>query len=343
MPDLQHEAPMLIGLAYDLRPAYLAAGYSPLATAEFDAPETIEAIEAELIALGHAVERLGNAHEVMARLVAGGRWDLVFNICEGLHGFGREALVPAMLESHGIACTFSDALVCAVTLHKATAKRIVRDHGLPTPDFVLVGSVAEAATVGLPAPLFAKPVAEGTSKGVTAASIVRRRRDLMRVCAELLESYGEPVLVESYLPGREFTAGIVGTGPAARVLGTMEVVLQPGADAGVYSYRNKELCEELVQYRLLDDPGLAPAVEQLALDCWRALGCRDGGRVDIRCDRRGKPQFLEVNPLAGLHPQHSDLPLICRMRGIPYRELIAGIIGSAAARSAAATRVSSAA
>jgi D-alanine-D-alanine ligase len=334
---------MLIGLAYDLRSAWLAAGYSPLDTAEFDRPETIDAIEVELGRLGHRVVRLGGAREIMARLLGGERWDLVFNICEGLHGFGREALVPALLDSCGIPYTFSDPLVCAVTLHKATAKRIVRDHGLPTPDFALVECEADVAGVTLPLPLFAKPVAEGTSKGVGATSIIRRRRDLARVCRELLETYRAPVLVETFLPGREFTTGIVGTGAAARVVGTMEVMLRPGADEGVYSYRNKAHCEELVRYRLLEEAELGAAVERLALGCWRALGCRDAGRVDIRCDRMGQPQFLEVNPLAGLDPQHSDLPIVCALRGIPYGELIAAILESAAGRLPSTLRVPSAA
>jgi D-alanine-D-alanine ligase len=334
---------MRIGLTYDLRDDYLAAGYSPLQTAEFDAPETIDAIEEALVALGHAVERVGRAQALAARLLAGQTWDLVFNICEGLHGFGREALVPALLDAHGIPYTFSDPLVCAVTLHKPTAKRVVRDHGLPTPEFVVIEKPDDLETVSLPLPLFAKPVAEGTSMGVTSASVIRRRASLRRVCLDLLATYREPVLVETFLPGREFTAGLVGTGAAARVVGTMEVTLRPGADAEVYSYRNKEHCDELVHYRLLEEQPLRDAVERLALDCWRALGCRDAGRVDVRCDRDGRPNFLEVNPLAGMHPRHSDLPIICALRGIGYRDLVRWIVESAAGRLPGALRVASAA
>ena len=135
-------------------------------------------------------------------------------------------------------------------------------------------------------------------------------------------------------PGREVTTGILGTGAAARVVGTMEVILLPQAEAEVYSYVNKERCEELVEYRLVraaDDPMVAEA-EAVALAAWRALGCRDGGRVDIRCDAAGRPQFLEVNPLAGLHPEHSDLPIIATKVGMPYGELLGQIVESAATR-----------
>ena len=334
---------MRIGLSYDLRSDYLAAGYSELATAEFDRPETIDAIESALARLGHEVSRIGHARALVVRLLDGDSWDLVFNICEGMDGFGREALVPAVLDAWRIPCTFSDPLVCAVTLHKATAKRIVRDHGLPTPAFALVEREADVSRIDLPLPLFVKPVAEGTSKGITVASVIATRARLRRACLELLEGYAQPVLVETFLPGREFTAGIVGTGPEARVLGTMEVLLQPGADANVYSYRNKEHCEELVRYALLEEQELREAVEELALGCWRALGCRDGGRIDVRCDADGSPQFLEANPLAGMHPRHSDLPIICALRGIPYDDLLRWIIESATARIPDRRRVSSAA
>jgi len=323
---------MRIGLTYDLRADYLAAGYSELETAEFERPDTIEAIVKTLTSLGHRVERIGNVQKLTRRLAAGKRWDLVFNICEGLNGFGREAQVPALLDAYGIPYTFSDPLVLALALHKGMTKHVVRDHGLPTPSFVVIDDPVQARKVRLPMPLFAKPVAEGTSKGVDSHSKINSLSELEQVCASLLQEYGEPVLVETYLPGREFTVGLLGTGAAARGIGTLEVKLRPEADAEVYSYRNKEHCESLVDYALLEEPLLAVAVEGLALRAWRALGCRDAGRVDIRMDARGVPNFIEVNPLAGLHPDHSDLPILCKLKNVSYRELIGGILESAGAR-----------
>jgi D-alanine-D-alanine ligase len=323
---------MRIGLTYDLRADYLAAGYSEHETAEFERPDTIEAIVKTLTSLGHRVEKIGNVQKLTRRLAAGKRWDLVFNICEGLHGFGREAQVPALLDAYGIPYTFSDPLVLALALHKGMTKHVIRDHGLATPSFVVIDDPVQARKVRLPMPLFAKPVAEGTSKGVDSHSKIASLAELESVCAALIEEYGEPVLVETYLPGREFTVGLLGTGAAARAIGTLEVKLRPEADAEVYSYRNKENCESLVDYVLLDEPMLAVAVEGLALRAWRALGCRDAGRVDIRMDARGVPNFIEVNPLAGLHPDHSDLPILCKLKNISYRELIGGILESAGAR-----------
>jgi D-alanine-D-alanine ligase len=324
---------MRIGLTYDLRDEYLAMGYGEEETAELDRESTVAAIEGTLRSLGHQTDRIGHAKQLAARLVHGDRWDLVFNIAEGMHGIGREAQVPALLDLYEIAYTFSDPLVMSLTLHKGMTKRVVRDAGVPTPDFAVVDDAAQAEGVSLPLPLFVKPVAEGTGKGVTPRSVVRRRADLPQVCAELLARYRQPVLVETLLPGREFTTGILGTGEHAEVVATLEVILLPQAEPEVYSYVNKERCEELVEYRLVsaEDPVVA-AAERVALDSWRALGCRDGGRVDLRCDAAGQPQFLEVNPLAGLHPEHSDLPILATKVGMPYRELLRRIVDSAATR-----------
>ena len=156
-------------------------------------------------------------------------------------------------------------------------------------------------------------------------------KELAAVCEGLLASHGQPVLVESFLPGREFTVGILGSGEKARALGVMEVILRPEAKADVYSMEYKENFEDFVDYRLATGP-IAQETKKQALAAWRALGCLDGGRVDLRCDGKGVPNFMEVNPLAGLHPVHSDLPIMCGLLGIEFRELIAEILDSAMLR-----------
>ncbi len=325
---------MTIGLTYDLRSEYLAEGFSEEETAEFDRDDTVTAIESTIQSLGHHTERIGHSRQLAAALVAGRRWDLVFNIAEGMHGIGREAQVPALLDMYRIPYTFSDPLVMSLSLHKGMTKRVIRDAGVPTTDFSVVETPAEARSVTFAPPYFVKPVAEGTGKGVTPESIVHQKTDLEAACRRLIDTFRQPVIIEPYLPGREFTTGIVGTGTKARVLGTIEVHLLDTAEQGVYSYVNKEECESRVLYALRradDDPVVAEA-EEVALAAWRALGCRDAGRLDLRCDTSGHPLFIEVNPLAGIHPEHSDLPIICNHLGIPYRELIGWIIESAAVR-----------
>jgi len=320
-----------IGITFDLRSYYLSQGYSEEETAEFDRESTIDAIAGALGELGHTPDRIGAVTQLVPRLAAGERWDLVFNLAEGVYGFGRESQVPALLDAYRIPYTFSDPVVLGISLHKGWAKRVIRDLGLPTPDFAVVASSEDIAAVRLPYPLFAKPIAEGTSKGITAASKLRGPAELEARCRELLEGFRQPVLVERFLPGREFTVGIIGTGEAAQAVGTMDVLLRGEAEAEVYSYVNKEKCEELVDYRLATD-GQALRAQETALAVWRGLGCRDAGRVDLREDERGVPNVLELNPLAGLHPEHSDLPIVCSLAGMSYRELIRRIVDSALLR-----------
>ncbi len=323
---------MRIGFTYDLKDDYLALGFGADAVAEFDSAATIAAVAGALESHGHDVERIGHVRALAAKLVAGQRWDLVFNIAEGVSGFGRESQVPALLEAYDIPYTFSDPLVCALTLHKGMAKHVARGCGVPTPSFALVTTREEAAAVALPLPLFVKPVAEGTSKGITAKSLVRSREALLDTCAALLGEYRQPVLVEEYLSGREFTVGILGTDEHARAIATLEVVLRQGADEGVYSFRNKAEWRELVDYRLLENGAMRRDVETVALAAWRCLGCRDAGRVDVRLDGNGRAQLLEVNPLAGLSPEHSDLPIMASLAGMDYRTLIGEILRCTAAR-----------
>ena len=177
---------MRIGLTYDLRQEYLAAGFSDDETAEFDRPDTVTHIENALRELGHSTDRIGHARQLIARLAKGDEWDLVFNIAEGLSGFAREAQVPAILDVYGIACTFSDPLVMALTLHKGLTKTVVQSGGVPTPSFAVVEAEADVERLDLPFPLFAKPVAEGTGKGVSPASKIRDQAALRTVCNQLL-------------------------------------------------------------------------------------------------------------------------------------------------------------
>ncbi len=322
---------MLVGLTYDLKDDYLAMGYSLEEASEFDPVETIDAIDGALKELGFETDRIGGIHPLVERLARGDRWDMVFNIAEGIHGLGREAQVPAILDAYMIPYTFSDPAVMGLTLHKGFAKSILRDHGLPTPDFRLVESPDDIDGEGLKYPLFAKPVAEGTSKGITGISLIEDPLRLASVCTTLLEQFRQPVIVEEYLPGREFTVGITGTGQRSRVVAVMEVIFTGEAVDGFYSSFNKANYRGRVAYGLCDDP-VATVAGRTALEAWKVLGCRDGGRVDLRCDAHGLPHFMEVNPLAGLNPEVGDLPILCRLAGVPYRQLISSIMESALLR-----------
>jgi D-alanine-D-alanine ligase len=320
-----------LGFCYDRKEDYLAAGFTPEQVMEFDPEETVAAIAGGLASLGHRVERVGRGVELARRLSAGERFDLVFSLAEGSNGRSREAQVPALCEMFDQPYVFADPLTCAITLDKAMAKRVVRDHGLPTPAFAVVAAPADLAGVALDPPLFAKPGAEGSSKGVTALSMVRSRPELEAACLELLARFGQPVLVESFLPGREVTVGVVGHGAGARAVGVMEVDITGGDESFAYTAANKDDWQRRVSYRLIDD-GLASAAAELALAVFAALGCRDGARIDLRCDAAGRPNFMEANPLPGLDPARGDLPFIARFAGHSYGDLLGWIVDSARQR-----------
>ncbi len=325
---------MHIGLTYDLRSDYLAAGYGEEETAEFDQLATIDALASALKQLDFVPDRIGNARQLIERLARGDRWDLVFNICEGLHGLGRESQVPAILDVYEIPYTFADPAVMAVCLDKGLTKTVLRAAGIPTPDWQVVRDLSDLDACRVPFPVIAKPLAEGTGKGIDAASKISDSNTLRQTCRRLLSKFQQPVLVEQFLPGREFTVGILGTGPEAEVVGTIEIILKDAAEPEVYSYTNKENCEDQIEYRCVrrtDDP-LVAAAEEISLAAWLAVGCRDGGRIDLRCGVQGQPQFMEINPLAGLHPTHSDLPMLCEANGIEYVDLIGRIVTSAMKR-----------
>lgn len=318
---------MRIGVTYDLRSDYLALGYGEEETAEFDAEVTIDGLCEALTGLGFTPDRIGGVKKLTERLAAGERWDGVFNFCEGFRGLAREAHVPALLEAYEIPYVFSDPLTMALTLDKAMTKRVIRDFGIPTTDFALIERIEDVAKVALPFPLFLKPVAEGSGKGIGTNNKVADRAALAATAADLLARFQQPVLVETYLPGREFTVAITGTGDEASVLGVSEIVKLANYVGDGYGFQNKE-----DWHGRLDIVGAPPADAKaagaVALAAWRALRCRDGGRIDIRHDAAGMPNFIEVNPLAGLRPEYSDMCFIANREGVSYQQLIGKIMAS---------------
>ncbi len=321
-----------IGLCYDSKEEYLAAGYSKLDVAEFDDEGVISGLEETLTGLGYRVDRIGRGQVLAKRLAAGKRWDLVFNVAEGLRGRARESQVPALCELFEQPYTFSDPVTCGITLDKALAKRIVRDAGVPTPGFLVVRTLSDLDSFIDNGSLFVKPLAEGSSKGVSAYSIVSNRRQLLKTCTRLLPDFPTGLLVEELLPGREVTVGVIGNGIGARVIAVMEVVWTERSEAGAYTQLNKDEYLDRIEYRLVADEPLADEAARLALATVEALDCRDAARVDLRCDAAGRLQFLEVNPLPGLHPVRSDLPIMAHLAGIPYHDLLNAIVTAAKER-----------
>jgi len=299
--------------------------------AEWDEPETIEAVAAALEGVGEVI-RL-EADKNFPRRVMEAKPDFVFNIAEGLYGVNRESHVPSICEFLGIPYHASDPLSLALTLHKGRAKEIMAYYGVPTAPFVVANTRADARNVNLPFPLFAKPAMEGSGKGITEKSLCTNRAKLVQEVGDLLDTYQEPVLIESWLPGQEFTVPIMGNGKEARCLplvGMRWEALPLGAKP-IYGYEAKWLWDtpehplDLFECPADVSKELARDVRSAAISAYRVLGCRDWCRVDVRCDAAGRPMVVELNPLPGILPNPQDnscFPKAARAAGMSYDGLI---------------------
>ncbi len=311
---------MRIAFTFNVKPG-AAASDAGDRYAEWDEEETIAAVEAALSRAGEVV-RVEATGDLPMRL-HDVRPDIVFNIAEGLSGPNREAHVPAICEFWSTPYTGSDSLTMSLCLDKGRTKEVLAHHGIATAPFAVVGGPEELD--GFAAwPAIVKPVHEGSSMGITRASYCASPDEARREIAGVRARYGQPAIVEAYLGGREFTCGILGNGSEARALPIVEV----NFDA---------LPEDALPIRCPApvSPALAAQIEQTALAAYHVLRCRDWARIDLRCDERGVPHILEVNPLPGIHPDpamNSCLPKAARIAGLEYQEMILGVLRAGAAR-----------
>ena len=331
---------LMVGIAYDLKSDFERAakrvdGELPEdAFEEYDSEATVAALEDALASNGYQSRRLGSGRSFLSRIMAE-PGDIVFNIAEGYGTRSREAHVPSALEMLGVPYTHSDPLTLALTLDKAMAKRVAAAAGVPTPRFAVVEHVDDAPGLDLSYPRIAKPLFEGSSMGIRKHSRVTNHDDFMELIQQLLRDYREPVLVEEFASGPEFTVGILGSGATASVIGAMEIVPRNCSTSEfVYSLEVKRNYLEEVAYHVPPKrpTELVRSVEAVALSAYRALGCRDVGRVDVRIGDDGEPKFLEVNPLPGLNPVTGDLVILARGNGISYHELVGRIVEGARLR-----------
>jgi len=297
-------------------------------TAEFDKQATVDALDGALQKMGFQTEQVGNCFQMMEALVAGKKWDLVFNIVEGLYGDGRESVVPAILDQYQIPYVFSGPVILGISLNKYLTRLIVSAAGVPVSPGMLISSKSDIARCRLDYPLFIKPVSEGTGKGINEKSLVKSSAELKEMAEWILTRFNQPALVEEYLPGREFTVGVIGSGDDAVAIGGMEIECK---DNLPYSVEFKENYQEFCRYVPMAQE-YSEECKTVALNVWKALGGVDAGRVDVKADRNGSICFMEVNPLAGLHPIDSDLPILSRFFGIDYQTLIEMIVRSALKR-----------
>lgn len=327
---------LLIGLTYDLVSDYsLENGTPEDFYGEYDSEETIERLETAILHLGYSVYRIGNIDKLVSFLAEKQSVDIVFNIAEGRWGRNRESQIPALLEAYSIPYTFSDPFTLGICLDKAFAKRLWQQEDLPVAPFYLVESKSDFGSPiekGLEFPLFVKPVREGSSKGIGLESVVETAEQLKAQVERVMTLYRQPALVEEFLPGREFTVAVIGSGQNAKVLGALEVPYVAVSRVDGFIQKNDWKTYGLSIHQPVGESPLLKQLTDVSLRAYQALGCRDAGRLDLRMDKNGQPVLMEINPLPGLS-SHSALPYIAALAGISFEKLLDEILCEARARS----------
>jgi D-alanine-D-alanine ligase len=344
--------PLRVVLLYNLKKnAPHVAGEPADAAAELDSEETAQALQEALEAGGHHVTPLEGDLNLYPTL-QGMRQDIdiAFNICEGHRGDSRESQVPAILEMLGIPYTAGKILAQALSLDKAMAKRIWMSYGLPTAAFQLFERGDEPLHPSLSFPLFVKPVREGTAKGIDVNSIVNDEQQLRARVKWAIATYHQPALVETYLPGREFTVGLLGNllAPGEKPLSrwydergfhlfpVLEIDTSPLADSEGSVYTNRIKSDRPLDINYICPAKIEADLEQelkhLAVQAFLAINAVDVSRVDLRLDAQGRPHLLEINTLPGMNPTISDLCIMARAEGMPYTQLVNDILELAARR-----------
>lgn len=316
----------IVGLTYDLRTEYIFKDSDPQdANAEFDHPTTIDVVEEAIRSGGHEVVRIGNAENLLKSLDRL-KVDIVFNIAEGKSGRNREAQVPILLEMKGIPFVGADGLTLALTLDKVMTKKVLLAEGIPTPRFFEVADAKNLNGINIGFPLIVKPRYEGSSKGISESSVVKSRDELKKQAAWVIETYKQPALIEQFVAGSEFTVAIVGNDPPA-ALPVVQIRIDGKLDLGGLFYTFSRIHSNTLDY-------ICPAqisgelegrMQEIAIKVYKAVDCRDLGRVDIRLNAKGEPYVLEINPLPSLSSEDVFM-VIANYMNISYNEMINKIL-----------------
>ncbi len=309
--------------------------------AEWDTIETVTAVR-DALALRHSVTMIEADEDAFAKLRSG-RPEIVFNIAEGQYGVSREAQIPAMLEMLNIPYSGSDALTLAVCLDKSRAKEILSYYKIPTAKFSVLYSLTDLSTLRTDFPCMVKPLNEGSSKGIFDASLVQTLHELQAQVENVLVTYNEPVIVEEFLPGREFTVAMLGNGYDVRVLPIVEIKFDslPKGVNPIYSFEAKWIWDQssnplnIFECPARVTPSLNASIIKLCRDAYKVLRCRDWSRIDVRLDKNGTPNIIEINPLPGILPKPEDnscYPKAARAAGMSYNEMLNCVLDEACKR-----------
>ncbi|HHW31146.1 MAG TPA: ATP-grasp domain-containing protein [Clostridiaceae bacterium] len=323
---------MTVGLAYNLKKGIESVIED--IEAEYDSIETILAIKEALERLQCKVELLEADSGIFHKLLST-KLDIVFNIAEGIHGRGREAQVPAILNFLKIPFVGSDETTLCLSLDKALSKRFLSTYKIKTPRYKIFNSICPNTKVNLKFPVIVKPNAEGSSKGISDIAVAENHEELRQLIEKNISAYCQSVLVEEFIQGREFTVAIVGNGGETLIFPPMEIKYKNrGQKYNIYSFNVKKNYKEYVDYICPADldKSAEKKMKVMAGKIYRLLECKDFSRVDFRMAEDGEIYFIEINPLPGLAPGYSDYPMITQFNGVGYTDTIKMILNSALKR-----------
>lgn len=309
--------------------------------AEWDTWDTINAVR-QAIESFHNVNLIEADQNCYPKFVDS-RPDIVFNIAEGFNGISREAQIPAILDLLDIPYTGSDPLTLATCLDKARTKEVLSYNNIPNAKFIIANNPDDIANSDLKYPLIVKPVSEGSGKGIFSSSFVENKKDLKKEVERIVFEYRQSALIEEFLPGREFTAAILGNGSEAEVLPIVEINYSEFPDnfIPIYSYEAKWILDtkenplNVFHCPARISPELERAIKDCVLRTYHILRCKDWSRIDLRLDDRGVPNIIEVNPLPGILPnpeENSCYPKAARTAGLNYNDMINKVLFAAAKR-----------
>jgi D-alanine--D-alanine ligase len=322
-----------VGVFYNLRKDYSKQEGQPVdIDGDWDIPDTVQEIISGLKSNFEVLD-FGDPKLLMVESVRKSI-DIVFSICE-MQGFRfRESIVPCLCELLQLPYVFSPPDAMMISLDKNLCNMIVQQVGCRVPEWQLVRSPQEVDSIFiLNYPYIVKPSCEGSGIGITDQSVVYNKPQLFSQVEFVVESYLQPALVQQFIPGREFTVGVIEVDGRIQALEPMELhQLCPVRDF-TYNHSVKEIADQRVIFKpLKSEPELRRQICRLAGQSFEAIGCRDAGRVDIRLSTEGVPFFLEINPLPHLHPVIGDFCRSAKASNISYRELMATLVNNAARR-----------
>lgn len=307
---------------------------------EYDPPHTIELIKHGIETTGHEYFFV-EADENFAENIKLAKPDLVFNRAEGLRGDSRESHVPAILEMLKIPYVGSNVLTTAICLNKAWTKKVLMYHGISTPKFYVCKNVNDAKEITAGFPYLLKPNEEGSSIGINEDNLVYSKEQLNTKIGKMINEYNQPILVEQFIEGREFSTGLLGRAEQdPEVLAILEIDFSKFPEVcGVFGQRAKTVLDSLDHYVC---PAKIPeklkkTIEQVSLEIWYALDTKDFARIDFRMNKEGQVFFLEVNPLPGMDfdIKENDLsfyPHMAMCTGYSYDKLVHRLLESACSR-----------